>query len=175
MKPLQVVPHDPHWPDAFESEAKIVATAFGENVVATHHIGSTSIPNIFSKPVIDMLIEVKEITNVDLRSSEMEWLGYEVKGEFGIPGRRYFRKDNAKGDRTHQIHVFKAGAAEAERHLAFRDYLKSHPIDAQKYSELKRSLAAKHPMNPAGYIDGKDPFIKEIDRKAAEWLSLQTR
>ena len=169
MKKVEVVPHDPRWPDAFEAEAKHVVAALGENVVAIHHIGSTAIPNIYAKPVLDLLVQVRDITEVDGRSPAMESLGYEVMGEFGIPGRRYFRKDNQEGSRTHQIHAFESGSAEVERHLAFRDYMIAHPLDAQRYSELKRKLADEHPQSIDGYMDGKDSFIKEIDRRAARW------
>ena len=96
MRKVEVVPHDPRWRDAFEAEAKHVAAALGENVVAIHHIGSTAIPNIFAKPVIDLLVEVRDITEVDGQSSAMESLGYEVMGEYGIHGRRYFRKETKK-------------------------------------------------------------------------------
>jgi GrpB-like predicted nucleotidyltransferase (UPF0157 family) len=174
MKKLEVVPYNPRWRDVFEAEAKHIAVALGENVVAIHHIGSTAIPNIFAKPVIDLLVEVRDITRVIEQSSAMESLGYQVMGEFGIPGRRYFRKDNHEGIRTHQIHAFKAGSAEVVRHLAFRDYLIAHPEDAQKYSELKRRLAEENSQNMDGYIDGKDGFIKETDQKAAQWIILHT-
>jgi GrpB-like predicted nucleotidyltransferase (UPF0157 family) len=106
MKRVVVVPHNPLWRDAFDVEAERVAAALGETVVAVHHIGSTAIPNIHAKPVIDLLIEVRDIADVDQRSAAMESIGYEVMGEFGIAGRRYFRKDNEEGIRTHQIHVF---------------------------------------------------------------------
>jgi GrpB-like predicted nucleotidyltransferase (UPF0157 family) len=162
------------WRDAFEAEAKQIASALGENIVAVHHIGSTAIPNIYAKPVIDLLVEVRDIAEVDGRSSAMESLGYEVKGEFGIPGRRYFRKDNREGIRTHQIHAFETGSAEVERHLAFRDYMIANSEDAQRYSELKRRLAEEHPQSMDGYMDGKDGFIKEIDRRAAQWRTSQT-
>ena len=173
MKKVEVVPHDPRWQNAFEAEAKHIAAALGENVVAVHHIGSTAISNIYAKPVVDLLVEVRDITEVDGRSSAMETLGYEVKGEFGIPGRRYFRKDNQGGIRTHQIHAFEVGSAEVERHLAFRDYMIAHPGDAQEYSELKMKLAEEHPQSMDGYMDGKDGFIKEIDRREARWRTSQ--
>lgn len=169
MRKVEVVPHDPQWRDAFEAEAKQVAAALGANLVAVHHIGSTAIPNIYAKPIIDLLAEVRDIAEVDGRSSAMESLGYEVMGEFGIPGRRFFRKDNRKGTRTHHIHAFEAGSAGGERHLAFRDYMIAHPGDALEYSELKRKLAQEHPQSIDGYMDGKDGFIKEIDRRAAQW------
>ena len=174
MRKVKVVPHNPQWRDAFEAEAKQVAAALGENVVAIHHIGSTAIPDIYAKPVVDLLVEVRDITEVDGRSSAMESLGYEVMGEYGIPGRRYFRKDSQKGIRTHNIHAFEAGSAEVERHLAFRDYMIAHPGDAQRYSELKRKLAEEHPQSMDGYMDGKDGFIKEMDRRAAQWRRSQT-
>lgn len=150
MKKVEVVPPDAQWRNEFEKEAECLAVALGENVVAVHHIGSTAIPNIYAKPVIDLLVEVKDITELDERSSAMRSLGYEVMGEFDIPGRRYFRKDNQEGIRTHQIHSFETGSAQIERHLVFRDYMIAHPEDARKYSELKRELAEKNPQN----IDG---------------------
>lgn len=174
MRKVEIVPHDPRWREAFEAEAKQIASALGENIVAVHHIGSTAIPNIYAKPVIDLMVEVRDITEVDGRSSAMESLGYEVKGEFGIPGRRYFRKDNREGIRTHQIHAFETGSSEVERHLAFRDYMIANPEDAQRYSELKRQLAEEHPQSMDGYMDGKDGFIKEMDRRAAQWRTSQT-
>jgi len=173
MGKVEVVPHNHVWRNAFELEAKHVAAALGENVVAIHHIGSTAIPEIYAKPIIDLLVEVRDIREVDPRSSAMKSLGYEVMGEYGIHGRRYFRKDNREGIRTHHIHAFETGSAEVLRHLAFRDYMISHPSDAQRYSELKRNLAKAHPENMDAYIDGKDDFIKEMDRRAAQWRESQ--
>jgi GrpB-like predicted nucleotidyltransferase (UPF0157 family) len=174
MSRVQVVPHDPQWLDAFESEAKQVAAALDKNVVAVHHIGSTAIPNVYAKPVIDLLVEVRDITEVDGQNSAMESLGYEVMGEYGIRSRRYFRKDNQEGIRTHNIHAFAAGSAEAQRHLAFRDYMIAHPEEAQRYSELKRKLAEQHSQSMDAYMDGKDDFIKEMDRRAAQWRAAQS-
>ncbi len=170
MTRVEVVPHDPKWRDAFDAEAKKVAAALGESITAIHHIGSTAIPDIYAKPVIDMLVEIEDVAEVDGRNAVMESLGYEVMGEFGIPGRRYFRKDNEKGIRTHQIHAFEAGSEGAVRHIAFRDYLIAHPDDAKAYSDLKRKLADKHSQSMDEYMDGKDGFIKAIERKAGEWL-----
>lgn len=167
MMIVKVVPHSPHWREAFEAEAKKIADALGEIFIAVHHIGSTSIPDIYAKPVIDLLVEVTDIAEVDTRNPAMQSLGYEAKGEFGIPGRRYFRKNNAEEIRTHQVHTFESGSAQVKRHLAFRDYLIAHPETAREYSELKRKLADEHPHCMDAYMDGKDAFIKEIDRRAA--------
>jgi len=174
MRSVEVVPHNSEWRDEFEAEAKKVVVALGENIVNIYHIGSTAVPDIYAKPIIDLLVEVTDISKVDGQNSGMKSLGYEVMGEFGIPGRRYFRKDNRKGIRTHHIHTFESGSPELERHLAFRDYMIAHPEDAQKYSELKRKLAEEYPQNPDEYMDGKDSFIKEIDQKAAGWRKSLT-
>ena len=166
---VEVVPHNPNWFSAFENESKQVAVTLGHNIVAIHHIGSTAIPTIYAKPIIDLLIEVKEIARVDERNSAMQVLGYEIMDEFGISGRRFFRKDNEAGIRTHHIHAFEISSAQVERHLTFRNYMIANAEDAQKYSELKQELARKYPNNIEAYMDGKDEFIKEMDKKAAEW------
>jgi GrpB-like predicted nucleotidyltransferase (UPF0157 family) len=160
---LKVVPHDSRWREEFEREAALIFETLRDNVIAIHHIGSTAIPGIYAKPVIDILIEVSDISH--LNDKGMESLGYEVMGEFGIPGRRYFRKDDRDGTRTHQVHTFQTGSDHLRRHLAFRDHMISDPKDALAYSDMKRKLAAEHPDDAEAYMDGKDDFIKEIDRR----------
>ena len=167
MRKVEVVEHNREWRDLFQVESKSVAQALGQSIVAIHHIGSTSIPNIHAKPIIDLLIEVKDINKVDCRNLAMEKIGYEALGEFGMVNRRYFRKDNSLGIRTYHVHIFEANSAEIERHLAFRDYMIAHPAEAQQYSNLKRKLAQQYPHDIESYMDGKDEFIKNIDKKAA--------
>jgi GrpB-like predicted nucleotidyltransferase (UPF0157 family) len=166
---VEVVPHNPNWRNLFETESKQITIALGEKIVVIHHIGSTSIEKIYAKPIIDILVEVKSIDRVDDQNSSMQLLGYQCMGEFGIKDRRFFRKDNLDGIRTHHIHAFEVGSAQISRHLAFRDYLNVYIDDALAYSSLKRSLAAKYPDDIEGYMDGKHEFIQEIDRQAAEW------
>jgi GrpB-like predicted nucleotidyltransferase (UPF0157 family) len=169
MRKVEVVPHDPNWRNEFEIESARVAIALGDNITAIHHIGSTSIATIHAKPIIDILVEVCSIDLVDDRNPHMQALGYECMGEFGIPGRRFFRKDNASDIRTHHIHTFAANSAQIKRHLAFRDYLNAHPEAARAYSELKQQFAKQYPTDIDGYMDGKAAFIHAIDLKAAEW------
>ena len=171
---IRVVAHDPAWRDEFKAEASRITRALGDLVIRLHHIGSTAIPGIFAKPIIDFLMEVGDIVELDDRCSIMERLGYEPMGEFGIPGRRFFRKNNASGARTHHVHAFEAGHTEVERHLAFRDYMISHPEEAQVYSNLKRKLAQEHPDDIEAYMDGKDPFVKEYEAKAIAWRKSKT-
>ena len=170
---IQVVPHNVAWKSDFETEGNLMVNALGETVVALHHIGSTAIPGIYAKPIIDFLLEVDDITHMDDKQPVVEQLGYEALGEFGIPGRRYFRKNNAAGIRTHQIHTFQTGNPEIERHLAFRDYMVAHPEAAQAYSALKQKLAQAHPDDIEAYMDGKDPFIKDHEAQAITWYRHQ--
>jgi GrpB-like predicted nucleotidyltransferase (UPF0157 family) len=169
VRKVEVVPHNPDWQNIFAAESERLAIAFGDNAIAIHHIGSTSIATIYAKPIIDILVAVKDITKVDDRTASIASLGYQAMGEFGIAGRRFFRKDNKDGIRTHHIHTFEVGSPQIDRHLAFRDYLSCHPEDAQKYSQLKQQLAQQYPTDIESYMDGKDAFIKEIDAKALVW------
>lgn len=166
---IVLVAHDPDWLDDFERESASVAPAFGDLLVSLHHIGSTAILDIEAKPVIDMLAAVDDIGGVDAQNPKFEELGYEVMGEFGIPGRRYFRKDSASGERTHQIHAFQADSPEVDRHLAFRDFMRAHPRYARQYAALKRQLAEKYPNDMTAYTDGKSEFIKDMDARATAW------
>lgn len=169
IRKVEVVPHDLDWLNLFEIESKQIEIALGENFMVVHHIGSTSIETIYAKPIIDILVAVKSISKVDENNSQMQSLGYQYMGEFGIRERRFFLKNNFSGIRTHHVHVFEVGSAQIQRHLGFRDYLRDHIEDAQAYSKLKQSLADKYPLDIEKYMDGKNEFIQEIDRQSAEW------
>jgi GrpB-like predicted nucleotidyltransferase (UPF0157 family) len=164
-------PHDPRWAVEFSRESTELMSALGEALLAVHHIGSTAISGIRAKPIIDMLAVTDDLKVLDDRNSRFEELGYEVLGEFGIPGRRYFRKNDSLGTRTHQIHAFQTGSAQIARHLAFRDYLRAHPNDARAYEALKQRLANAFPNDIGSYTDGKDSFIQDVDSRAMLWLS----
>ncbi len=157
------------WPADFAHEAGLVAAALGPTLLALHHIGSTAIPGICAKPIIDLLGEVGSLEAVDARCGEMERLGYEVMGEFGLPGRRFFRKSNAEGRRTHHLHAFLAGSSEVVRHLAFRDYVRCHADVAREYDALKRRLESSCGGDREAYIVGKDAFVKDVERRALAW------
>jgi len=168
---VRVVPYDPDWPVAFVVEAESIRGALQDRQIEVHHIGSTAIPEIFAKPIIDILLVVPSLELLDSQVPSMEALGYESLGEFGIAGRRYFRKNSTTGIRTHQVHAFDAGSTGARRHLAFRDYMRSHPDAAREYSLLKQRLATEFQQSMQDYIDGKDAFVKHHESLALEWLS----
>ena len=167
-RPVRVVPHDPAWGEAFEAEAAALRSALGDEALAVHHIGSTSVPNLRAKPTIDVLIEAREIGNLDGLEAEMAGKGYEAWGEYGIPGRRFFTRDRGP-DRLCNVHVFEAGTPEVERHLAFRDYLREYPQTARAYGDLKGNLAERFPADMETYMDGKDAFIKRVEGEALSW------
>jgi GrpB-like predicted nucleotidyltransferase (UPF0157 family) len=166
---VNVVAPDPAWRQSFAHEALRIRAAVGGNVVALHHIGSTAINEIYAKPIVDILLVVSDLELLDSNAVEMKGIGYEAKGEFGIPGRRYFRKNDVDGTSTHHLHSFLEHSAEAARHLAFRDYMNAHPAAALAYSALKRNLALSHPHSMEAYMDGKDAFIKSHEALALAW------
>ncbi|HEY3316002.1 MAG TPA: GrpB family protein [Bacillota bacterium] len=165
---IVVVDYDPGWPGAFEREAAALRTVLGHLLAAIHHIGSTAVPGLKAKPVIDIMPVVTNISAVDLLAGRMRDLGYEAMGEAGIPGRRYFRK--GPDLRTHNVHVFEmTNMVEIERHLAVRDYLRRHPDDAARYGALKAELAPRVNDDIYAYMDGKNDFVQALQRTALAW------
>jgi len=184
-KNIEVVTYDPQWPKMFELEAEFIKQALGSNCIAIHHIGSTSVPGLSAKPIIDIVSVVKNIQEVDNATKAMEGLGYEAKGEYGIAFRRFFQK--GKNIRTHNVHVYEEGDSEIDRYLKFRDWMRSHESDAQAYANLKTELAAKFPQDILQYCNGKDAFVANIDQKDGfdgwrmvkaltdrEWIAVRT-
>jgi GrpB-like predicted nucleotidyltransferase (UPF0157 family) len=167
MRKVTVSPYSEQWTVMFAEEAEVLRGIFGPEIVAIHHIGSTSVPGLAAKPIIDILPVVRDIGRIDAYNAKMAAAGYEPKGENGIPGRRYFQKGGDQ--RTHHVHVFQAGSPEIERHLAFRDYLKAHPDEAKAYGELKARLAERYPYDIESYIKGKEQRVREIERRAVRW------
>jgi GrpB-like predicted nucleotidyltransferase (UPF0157 family) len=168
VRKIIVVPHDPAWSELYRKEAEWLKSFFGEEIVAIHHFGSTSLTDIYAKPIIDILIEVRDICKIDAASDRLYSLSYLPKGEFGISGRRFFIKGDEE-NRTHHLHFYEAGNPEIARHLDFRDYMAAHPDEAHAYSLLKIDLARCYPEDIDGYNAGKTGFIKEIDRKVKLW------
>lgn len=166
---IVLAPHSITWGSAFDSEASAIVDALSDLPIELHHIGSTAIPHIVAKPVIDMLAVVPSVEELDARAHRLVLLGYEALGEFGIPGRRYFRKNAADGVRTHQLHAFAVGSPAARRHLDFRDYLRAFPAVAAQYAALKQGLVERYGNDMRAYSDGKTEFIRAVERRAAAW------
>jgi GrpB-like predicted nucleotidyltransferase (UPF0157 family) len=164
-----VVPYNKEWPRMYQEEINRVFPVLQNEIVAMYHIGSTSIPGMWAKPIIDILLEVRAISKIDDYNEAMINLGYEPRGELGIPGRRYFSREEPEDVRTHHIHAFETGNIGIERHLAFRDYMIAHQKDAEKYADLKKQLAQQYPRDIDSYIEGKESFVNEMETKAMLW------
>jgi GrpB-like predicted nucleotidyltransferase (UPF0157 family) len=167
VRKVEISSYNEKWVSMFEEEADKLRDIFGEEVLVIHHIGSTSVPGLKAKPIIDVMPVVKEINEVDKYNKAMQNIGYEPKGENGIPERRYFQKGG--DNRTHHVHIYQLGNYEIERHLAFRDYLRTHPDSIKNYGELKQQLAHQFPHNIESYIDGKNNLVADIERRAIDW------
>jgi GrpB-like predicted nucleotidyltransferase (UPF0157 family) len=141
-----VVAYDPAWADAFREESSRIAAIFGPELLSIHHIGSTAIPAMSAKPIVDIMPVVRDISKVEAFNADMIHLGYTPLGEYGIAGRRFF----FKGDevRTHQVHSYQPDNPEVNRHLAFRDYLIAHADEARRVCSAKgqprRTASVRH-------------------------------
>jgi GrpB-like predicted nucleotidyltransferase (UPF0157 family)/GNAT superfamily N-acetyltransferase len=154
---VEVVAYNSSWLQMFEAESKLIKQALGSNCSVVHHIGSTSVPGLSAKPIIDILPCVNSVLDVDKSVKSMEALGYESKGEFGISFRRFFQKKN------YNVHVFEENNPEVSRHIKFRDWMREHDDDANAYAALKLDLAKKFSKDIESYCLGKDSFVANID------------
>jgi len=162
--------YDENWNKLFEDEVQFLSGVFGDEVIRFEHFGSTSVPGMNAKPVIDMMCLVNDIEKIDTFNDQMHSLGYDVAGEWGIQGRRLFRKGGK--NRTHHIHVYQFDNPQIERHLVFRDYLRTHPGEVERYKRLKNELAQKYD-DTADYSKAKKPFVKEMEQRALRWFEKQ--
>ncbi len=168
--PVELVPHSPHWAALAHDEAARLKNALGARLVIVHHIGSTAIPGIVAKPIVDLIPILADEASLDAAEGAITALGYDWLGEFGLPGRRYCRlNDPETGKRKFQLHCYAEGAPEIARHLAFRDYLRAHPEKAKEYEAEKVRAAALHPDNVLDYNGAKNDWIKRTEREALAW------
>ena len=165
---ITVTDYNKNWMKLYQKEAKLIQDVLKNELIEIHHIGSTAVPHLKAKPVIDMMPIVKDIERVDQFNQKMIEIGYEPLGELGIIGRRYFRKGGA--NRSHQIHIFQCDhSLEIERHLAVRDYLRVHEDERIKYGDLKARLAQEFPNDIDAYSKGKNDFVKLLEQRAISW------
>lgn len=156
---VKLSPYTEEWKLLFEKEKANLQTVVGSYILDVQHVGSTSIPGMLAKPIIDIAIAVANFEEAKVCIGPIETLGYEYKGEFGIPHRHYF----VKGDpRIFHIHMSEITDLQWQNLLLFRDYLCQHPDVANEYAELKMQLASKYPQDRSAYLDGKASFIASV-------------
>lgn len=154
-------PHDSCWAELFELERVRLRTALGDDVLALEHIGSTSVPGLTAKPILDVGVAVESFESAFALAPRLEGLGYTFRGEQGIPRRHYFVQGTDE-KRTHHLHMLELTNPEWRDLLLFRDRLRTQPGTAQAYETLKRQLAAQYPNDRAAYTDGKVEFIRAV-------------
>jgi GrpB-like predicted nucleotidyltransferase (UPF0157 family) len=164
--PVVIADYDPHWPEMYEEERARIIDAIGTWLVDIQHVGSTSVPGMAAKPVVDIMPGVRTLDDDREFIGPMEALGYNFLpvDEDDIPERRYFRRGDP---RLFHVHIAEIGGEFWNKHLAFRDYLRAHPDTAAEYATLKRRLAAEYGSDRLGYTNAKSEFILGIEEKAA--------
>ncbi|MDV2582362.1 GrpB family protein [Alkalibacillus haloalkaliphilus] len=163
---VRLTDYDENWPEMFKAEAEFLETIFSDEIIRFEHFGSTSVKGMKAKPVIDMMCIVKDIEKVDSFNGHMDSLGYDVAREWGIVGRRLFRKGGE--NRSHHIHFYQFDHPEIERHLVFRDYLRVHPQEASRYSRFKEDLTKRYDTTRE-YSLAKKKFVSDMEQKALRW------
>jgi GrpB-like predicted nucleotidyltransferase (UPF0157 family) len=161
-----VVEYDPEWPKVFEELRDQVAVVLGDLTVAIQHIGSTAVPGLAAKPIIDMDVVVPSTADIPIAIEQLATLGYIHEGDGGIPGREAFTWPPDR--RRHHLYVCARDSEVYQRHLLFRDYLRAHPEEARAYAALKRSSARRFQNDRNAYTIAKTAFVEERLRRAAK-------
>lgn len=163
---VRVVPYDPAWPALYAAEvARVEGVLEGHGMrLLFEHTGSTAVPGLAAKPVLDLLVGRPADASRDAAIAALEAAGYVYRGEQGIPGRDFFRRGEP---RRYHLHLTLVDSQFWRDHRAFRDHLRGHPEVAARYAELKRALAARHPRDRGAYIDGKSDFVAAVLAAAA--------
>ena len=168
---LPLVEYDPEWARRFEEEKARILSAIGDKIVAVEHHGSTAVPGLSAKPTIDILIALRHLDDAKECIEPLRELGYEYHPleETLTPRTRYFRK-GPSGASTHHIRIVEIDTDLWKQYLLFRDYLRTHPDEAEKYCELKKALHSK--LGRHLPMDAKKPYIESVIAKARNERTL---
>lgn len=162
---VKIEPYRSEWVKNFEDEKQLIKAKIEKHIKDVQHIGSTSIVGLDSKPIIDIAIGVESLEDGRLCIEGLSELGYVYMNDAGVPGRHFFAK-GVDECRTHYLHIEVIGGQLWKSHILFRDYLREHPEETEKYAKLKYQLAVEHESDRIKYTLGKEPFIKAIILKA---------
>jgi GrpB-like predicted nucleotidyltransferase (UPF0157 family) len=160
---VTLMPYNALWPVLFEQERRRIAGALQESFLEIQHVGSTAVPGLEAKPILDIAVAIEEFEQGFELVERLTALGYEFKGEYGIAGRHFFTLGNLT---THHLHMVERRSDFWHEHLLFRDQLRACEEDRIRYQALKRELAERHRTNRDSYTDGKTAFICEVLERA---------
>lgn len=160
--PVVIVDYNPLWPEQFETLYARLANVLGGLALTIEHVGSTAVPGLAAKPIIDIDVLLKSSDDLPLAISALSSIGYQHRGDLGIPGREAFREP--AGSLRHHLYVCPDNR-EYQRHIAFRDHLRAHPREADAYAALKRELARKFGEDREAYNNAKREFVESILRR----------
>ena len=164
---IEVVPYDPAWVTEYESEKIRIAEILANENIRIHHIGSTAVPGLASKPTIDIMIEIDKIETIELYNRQFEELDYIPRGELGIEGRRLFVKKHHE-IHSHHIHAYQQNTYNVKRHLAFVRLLNENTEIREEYERIKLEAVAKFAEEPEKYLEYKSAFIQEMEQYALD-------
>lgn len=168
-KLIDLIDYDEAWPVRFQDEGSAIQVALGPAVVELHHVGSTAVPGLCAKPIIDIAIELKTFPPNEVVIETLSDLGYEHMGESSVPGRHWFAKGSP---RSFHVHATATGGKVTRAQVAFRDWLCSHPDGAEAYAMLKREAADGQTVDSGEYAGAKSDFIRYA---LAEWSGDKNR
>lgn len=157
-----VVPYDPRWSELFIECAQEIRTAVGYSVLGVHHVGSTSIPGMQAKPILDVLVSVADLNAAISLVPALEAIGYEFRPDEEIQDRHFFRRPHGGALRTHHLSLAEPNSKHHTATLAFRDILRGDPHLADDYARLKLTLAKQFSRDRSAYIDAKTKFVTRI-------------
>jgi len=163
---MKFVPYQLRWVNDFQNEKIVIKGIFKESI-QLHHIGSTAIPNMFAKPIIDMMMVVSDLEKFDEKRSILHEVGYLKMGERSTDQRRFFQK---KGKNvSFHLHVLQKGNPEIERHIALREFMIANVEHRDEYIQLKKDLYKKNIDSEGHYMEGKEKYLNQIDMQVQEW------
>ena len=173
FRKTNVVSYNPNWPLLYSIESKKIAALLQGNLIAIHHIGSTAIPGMAAKPVIDILVVVRDVVELELHKTALELLGYHWMGEYGIEGRRYLWKVENNQINFH-LQCFQSDHAGSKNTLIFRDFLIAHPNKASQYARAKVKASEKCPNDGHAYWYEKKSVVDVLLEEALCWHKNNT-
>lgn len=164
--PIIIEDYDPRWPQLFEMLRSRIAAVLDELALSIEHVGSTAVPGLAAKPIVDIDVLLKSSTDLPVVIRKLADVGYQHRGDLGVSGREAFRTKS--DDVHHHLYVCPPGGREYERHIAFRNYLRAHVADANAYALLKRELASRFVNDREAYNEAKSGFVQEILQRTLE-------